>query len=167
MSGDIRATLAELNAVSPSQFPSSDSWPVVTHLGGDTLRIRWRVDSTLLRPGNTISAPTTMTPADIVAYMSVLAARSTDCQAVTASLTIHFLRRSRAAALEAVGTVRLGGRRSWSVAVHIYSADPISRSRTRWSVTRSFQPESRLKSHQLHSDKRACQPAIRSVRDPS
>ena len=42
---------------------------------------------------------------------------------MTANLTMHFLRRPPATDLEAVGRVRKAGRRSWTVAVEIYSIE--------------------------------------------
>ena len=117
-----KATVEELNAVLAAQFPTLSSVPRVTRIEPNLLHLRWPFEEHFLRPGGTISGPTLMTLVDVAAYMSILAMAGADAQAVTSNLTIHFLRRPPATDLEAVGRVRRGGRRQWTIAVEIFSA---------------------------------------------
>ncbi|MEZ4393316.1 MAG: PaaI family thioesterase [Polyangiales bacterium] len=65
-----------------------------------------------LRPGDTVSGPTLMTLADTAMYLLVLAHIGFEPMAVTAHLSIDFLRRPRAADLVAEATLLKLGRSS-------------------------------------------------------
>lgn len=86
-----------------------------------TLRLRRRISSRDLRPGATVSGPTLMTVADTVAWLLTLAQLPPGSDAVTADLTVHFLRRPALADVIGEGRLLRMGRRFSVVDVAIFS----------------------------------------------
>jgi uncharacterized protein (TIGR00369 family) len=66
---------------------------VIEHADGETCRLRQRYSDSMLRPGGTISGPTLMALADCAMYVVVLSAIGPVALAVTANLSINFLRK--------------------------------------------------------------------------
>ncbi len=81
-----------LGAEFPEMFNAQTGFAVdaVWHGGG---QVRKHFDPQSLRPGGTISGATMMTVADVAMYVAVLASIGWLPLAVTANLTINFLRR--------------------------------------------------------------------------
>jgi uncharacterized protein (TIGR00369 family) len=104
-----------------TSFPAMNSLPTVVSVAPETVELAWTFTERFLRPGGTVSGPAMMSLADTAAYVTVLASLGITCQAVTSSLTIHFLRRPPAADLIARGRIRHLGRRQVTVSVEIYS----------------------------------------------
>jgi acyl-coenzyme A thioesterase PaaI-like protein len=79
-------------------------------------------DEAFVRPGGTISGPTMFTLADLTLWAGVLSVIGMQPLAVTAHLTIHFLRRPPPAALVARCEILKAGRKLVHGDVRIYSA---------------------------------------------
>jgi acyl-coenzyme A thioesterase PaaI-like protein len=127
------ATAGELTDRLHASFPSDQlqSRIVVEHVDARSLRLRYRVSGggTEIRPGGTVSGPTLMTIADTVAWLLTLAQLPPDTDALTAGLTISFLRPPPPAALVGEGRLLRMGRRLSVVDVTIASegaADPVA-----------------------------------------
>jgi uncharacterized protein (TIGR00369 family) len=86
-------------------------WPgvtaalVVEDVGDRTARVRTRVTPDRLRPGGIVSGPVLMSLADTAVWVAVLGVVGRVAMAVTADLTIHFLR--PAPPRDVVGEARL------------------------------------------------------------
>jgi acyl-coenzyme A thioesterase PaaI-like protein len=76
-----------------------------------------------LRPGATISGPTLMSLADTAVYALVLSAVADAAQAVTSSLTMHFLERPPAVALTAEAKLLRRGRRQLVATVEVFAGE--------------------------------------------
>jgi acyl-coenzyme A thioesterase PaaI-like protein len=96
---------------------------VVEHVDATSLRLRYRSsgDAAEIRPGGTISGPTLMTIADTVAWLLTLAQLPAGTDALTAGLTMHFLRAPTPADLIGDGRLLRMGRRLSVVDVTIAS----------------------------------------------
>lgn len=104
-------TIAEIEALMREHFPFALEFARIEALDGGALTACAPYKDEYLRPGGTLSGPTMMTLADTAAYFLVLALRGPLTLAVTSSLTIHFLRKPRAADLVGVARVlKLSGR---------------------------------------------------------
>jgi uncharacterized protein (TIGR00369 family) len=132
-------------ATSPAQ-PSAVDLDAFERMVAATMpidpRFRWRTaslqrgraelhldyDAAFVRPGGTISGPTMFTLADLTLWAAVLSVVGMQPLAVTAHLTIHFLRRPPPAALVARCEILKAGRRLVHGDVRIYSTgagDPV------------------------------------------
>lgn len=85
------------------------------------LAVRMRPDETHLRPGGTVSGPTLMLLADVVAYLAVAHRVGPVTAAVTTSLTIHFLERPGPRDVVGRGRVLRLGQRAAVVEVELRS----------------------------------------------
>ena len=103
-------TADEINAFFYKAFPGRDGRTTVEHADGKTARCRIRYDETQLRPGGTLSGPTMMALADMVAYALVFSAIGFSPLSVTTSLSINFLRKPGPADLLAEGRVLKRGK---------------------------------------------------------
>ena len=78
----------------------------IESVGPEQATLRHRVDTTHLRPGNTVSGPTQMALADAAIYVAIHATLGLTPLAVTSNLNINFLRRP-AADRDLIATCRL------------------------------------------------------------
>jgi acyl-coenzyme A thioesterase PaaI-like protein len=119
------ATASELTGRLHASFPATgmQSRIVVEHVDATSLRLRYRSsgDGAETRPGGTISGPTLMTIADTVAWLLTLAQLPAGTDALTAGLTMHFLRAPTPADLIGDGRLLRIGRRLSVVDVTIAS----------------------------------------------
>src|SRR5258708_19565288 len=88
-----RITVAEFEAIVREQLPFAQAMgPEVMELSPERSVFRLPYKSDFLRPGGTIGGPLLMALADLALYGAVMAALGPVVQAVTANLTINFLR---------------------------------------------------------------------------
>ena len=88
-----------------------------------------RIDAGNLRPGATVSGPTVFTLVDTVAWLVTLARLGPGRDAVTSSVSIHYLRRPEQADLVGEGRLLRMGRRFSVTDVIVFSegvADPVA-----------------------------------------
>ena len=87
----------EVQTLLEELFPDSHQDVQVESVGGGGARVRLRVQSRHLRPGQTVSGPAIMALADTAMYVALLGELSPVNEAitgaVTVSLSINFLRR--------------------------------------------------------------------------
>lgn len=95
---------------------------LVTDIGPNRCRVTMDADAIALRPGGTVSGPTLMMLADAAAYAVVLAHIGRVALAVTANLTITFLRKAPPAGLVADAELLKLGRRLAVADVRLRSA---------------------------------------------
>ncbi|MDQ3032900.1 MAG: PaaI family thioesterase [Myxococcota bacterium] len=95
----------------------------VEALGWGTARVRMLFHDAQLRAGGTINGPALMTLADTALYAAVLTRIGMQPLAVTADLSIHFLRKPAPRDLVASATILRFGRRLAVGAISIESAD--------------------------------------------
>jgi uncharacterized protein (TIGR00369 family) len=77
----------------------------------DAITMRMRIDAANLRPGATVSGPTIFSLVDAAAWLITVAHLGEGRDAVTSSVTIHYLRRPAPADLRAEGRLLKLGRR--------------------------------------------------------
>jgi len=94
---------------------------VVEAVDDESIRIVMRADTRHLRPGATVSGPTLFTLVDTVAWLLTLARLEPDRDAVTASVSMHFLRRPPAGTLVGEGRLLKLGRRTSVVDVLVHA----------------------------------------------
>lgn len=94
----------------------------VEHLEPSRARVRLPYRAWMLRPGDTIAGPVLMMAADAAMYALVLAHLGPQLLAVTADMTLHFLRRPRAADVLAEAHLLKLGRRLAVMRVELRSA---------------------------------------------
>ena len=88
-----RITAAEFETIMREQLPFAQAMgPEVVELTAERSVFRLPYKSDFLRPGGTIGGPLLMALADLALYGAVMAALGPVVQAVTANLTINFLR---------------------------------------------------------------------------
>ena len=87
-------TPADVAALLADEFPQCTA--EVVDVAHGRARVRQAITTAHLRPGGTVSGPTTMALADVGAYVAVLGAIGPVPLTVTTSLTISFLRKPRA-----------------------------------------------------------------------
>ncbi len=105
-------------------FPRANTFARIDALGEGRLVLTLRAEEGLdrfLRPGGTLSGPTLMNMADTAMYFLVLSLVGREALAVTADLTMHFLRRPPAAPLRAEAAMLKLGRRLAVGEVHLRS----------------------------------------------
>ena len=86
-------TVQELTDFFKREFPQAlekNSIEKITEKGAETL---YRVDESVLRPGQTISGPTLMMVADLALYVAIMGQLGLVSMAVTTNMTINFFRR--------------------------------------------------------------------------
>ncbi len=86
--------LEQLQAFLLQEFPQSSV--VIQALAENTATVRQAIDERHLRPGGTVSGPVLMTVADVAMYVALLNKIGIVPLAVTANLTINFLRKPAA-----------------------------------------------------------------------
>jgi uncharacterized protein (TIGR00369 family) len=123
-------TVDQLNTFFHAAFPDrpTEDRIRVEWLEGDRIRVRMRIGPGDLRPGATISGPTMFTLVDSVAWLLTLAHLGEGRDAVTSSVTIHYLRRPGEADLVGEGRLLRMGRRSSVTDVLLFSEgadDPV------------------------------------------
>ncbi len=84
----------ELAAFLKAEFPQSKTIIVAAGNMGATVKVK--VGYADLRPGDTVSGPTTMALADVALYIAILAEIGIVPLAVTTSLSFNFLRKPKA-----------------------------------------------------------------------
>jgi uncharacterized protein (TIGR00369 family) len=84
---------------------------VVTDVDDDSIRLTMRTDRRHLRPGATVSGPTLFSLVDTAAWLMTLARLEPGREAVTAGVSMQFLRRPPAGELVALGRLLRLGRR--------------------------------------------------------
>jgi uncharacterized protein (TIGR00369 family) len=103
----------ELHAVLHAGFPgTAEGGLVVEALDGDAIRIRMRTTESNLRPGATLSGPTLFTLVDTVAWLLTVAHLGPGRDAVTAGVSMEFLRRPSVGDLLGEGRLLKLGRRT-------------------------------------------------------
>ena len=104
-------------------FPSGDAEDRmrVEEVTDSTIRIRMRIDAGNLRPGATVAGPTIFTLVDTVAWLVTLGQARARPRAVTASVSIHYLRRPALADLIGEGRLLKMGRRFSVTDVLVFS----------------------------------------------
>jgi uncharacterized protein (TIGR00369 family) len=92
-----KMNVAELEQFLLSEFPQSLGGGEVSIESADgvTCLLRQRYSDRMLRPGGTVSGPTLMALADLAMYVVLLSAIGPVGLAVTANLSINFLRKGR------------------------------------------------------------------------
>jgi uncharacterized protein (TIGR00369 family) len=101
----------------------------VEHVTRDTIRVRMRIDASSLRPGATVSGPTIFSLVDTVAWLATLANLGPGRDAVTSSVSIHYLRRPTLADLVGEGRLLRIGKRFSVTDVVVFSDggdDPVA-----------------------------------------
>ena len=96
-------TTSEVNALMDSVYPQlneqAQSYRTTEVFpGGCTVRLN--ADARHLRPGGTVSGPSLFTLADIGGYACVLSHAGADALSVTTNLTINFMRKAEAGAID-------------------------------------------------------------------
>jgi uncharacterized protein (TIGR00369 family) len=86
-----------------------------------SIRLRMRIEASSLRPGATVSGPTIFTLVDTVAWLLTLAQLGPGRDAVTSSVSIHYLRRPVLADLLGEGQLLRMGKRFSVTDVLVYS----------------------------------------------
>ena len=116
-------TADELTAHLHAAFPGgpAEERMRVESVDGHRIRIRMRIDAANLRPGATVSGPTLFTLVDTVAWLLTLAPLGPGRDAVTSSVSIHYLRRPGEADLVGEGRLLRLGRRTSVTDVLVYS----------------------------------------------
>lgn len=102
----IKMDAAALNAFLKDVFKQVADDFIVDHVGEGEITMRLRVSEKHLRPGGTISGPTTFALADVAAYLVTLAAIGPAALAVTTNCSIDFMRKP-AAGVSLVAKARL------------------------------------------------------------
>lgn len=113
LSGVPLLTAEQLTAFLHAGFPGAEreARMVVDSIDDDSLRLRFRADAGDLRPGATVSGPTLFALADATAWLLTVAHLGEGRDAVTSSITMHFLRRPAAGDLVGEGRLLKLGRR--------------------------------------------------------
>jgi acyl-coenzyme A thioesterase PaaI-like protein len=124
-------TADELVAVLNGAFPppSAEAALTIEHLDASSIRMRAPLGDRPLRPGDTVSGPTLFSIADAVAWMMTLAHMERGRDAVTAGVTMQFLRRPQPVDVVGEGRLLRQGRRLTVTDVLLYSdgtADPVA-----------------------------------------
>lgn len=89
-----KPSVNELAAFLKAEFPQSKTIIVAAGNMGATVKVK--VGYADLRPGDTVSGPTTMALADVALYIAILAEIGIVPLAVTTSLSFNFLRKPKA-----------------------------------------------------------------------
>lgn len=121
-----------MSKITPEEFETilRDALPFAQSMGTELVElnaehtvIRLPYKRDFLRPGGTIGGPLLMALADIALYGAVMAALGRIDQAVTANLTINFLRRPPAADVVAKARLLKVGKRLAVGEVELFSDD--------------------------------------------
>ena len=112
-------TADELQRLMESDFPD-EAVPIVELVTDEGVVVRQAIDERHCRRGGTVSGPTMMTFADIVAGMAIIS-RTGHVDMATTSLHIDFLRKPALADLLAEASILKLGRRLGVVAVALRS----------------------------------------------
>jgi uncharacterized protein (TIGR00369 family) len=83
-------------------------------------KVRLAVRPEFLRHGGTVAGPIVMAMADVAMYAAVMGAVADGERAVTADMTMHFMRRPAGAALTAEARILRRGRRSVVCVVDVF-----------------------------------------------
>lgn len=83
----------------------------ITALGWGTATLELQIRDELLRTGGTVAGPILMGAADVALYAAVVSAYDNGWDAVTADMTMHFLRRPAGRLLRAEAEIIKFGRR--------------------------------------------------------
>ena len=119
-----RITVAEFEAIVREQLPFAQAMgPETVELSPERTVVRLPYKSDFLRPGGTIGGPLLMALADLALYGAVMAALGPVVQAVTANLTISFLRLPPPADVVAHARLIKVGRRLAVGTVEMFSAN--------------------------------------------
>ena len=136
-SGEPVLTCEELNAFFPTAFEDAEDLFIVEALGPMTARMRMRIDSAHLRPGDTVSGPTMFAAADVAFYAALLGMIGMKPLAVTSNLNITFMRRPAPTDIIAEARILKLGRRLASGDVLLYSDgrnEPVAMAQTSYAL---------------------------------
>ncbi|MFI4963791.1 MAG: PaaI family thioesterase [Caulobacterales bacterium] len=117
---------AGVNALLRQAFPGAPpvAFPTVLAVSPGRVKVVAAYREGLLRPGGVISGPTLMSLADTAAYALVLAHIGDQLMAVTASLTMNFLRGAQPGDLHAEAEMLRLGRRNAVCDVRLWTEGP-------------------------------------------
>jgi uncharacterized protein (TIGR00369 family) len=137
----VKMTAGELTAFLREIFPQIAQDFAVEEVGERRITVRLLVEDRHLRPGGTVSGPSTFALADVAVYLAVMAMVGPKAMAVTTSCSLDFMRKP-AANTDLIGECRLLklGRVLAVGDVLIFSegmAEPVARA----TVTYSIPPE--------------------------
>ncbi len=133
-----RISIEEFDDIARRCGPFVDLYGFVTeHIGYGEARVRLPFDVRHIRPGGTIGGPALMALADYTVYAAVLGMVGPVPLAVTASLSINFLRRPGAVDLLGEGRVLKLGRRLAFAEATLYREDvgePVAHAMASYSI---------------------------------
>jgi uncharacterized protein (TIGR00369 family) len=103
-------------------YPWFGTWIGIkaTEITGRGARVRLEVRPEFLRHGGTVAGPIVMAMADVGMYAAIMGAAPNGERAVTADMTLHFMRRPAGKALTADARILRRGKRSIVCAVDVY-----------------------------------------------
>ena len=103
-------------------YPWFGQWLGVaaTAIGPRRASVHMPVRPEFLRHGGTVSGPVVMAVADVAMYAAIMGAVANGERAVTADMTLHFLRRPAGAALAGEARILRLGKRSAVCAVDVF-----------------------------------------------
>lgn len=105
-------TVDEVNEYLATAGQFTRSGPImVEEINPNDVRVRWKYDEEMLRPGGYIAGPTLFTIADLAGWLLVFAKQGITPMAVTWDLQITFLRPATGGDVVAVGRQLKYGRR--------------------------------------------------------
>jgi uncharacterized protein (TIGR00369 family) len=119
-----KMTAAEIEAVIQNSLPAAMKSGIrVDSVDGAIARIRLPFRASMLRPGNRVSGPTLFAAADTAMYACVMAHIGPQVMAVTADMSLHFLRSARPGDVVAEARMVKLGRRLAVMEVQVRSGD--------------------------------------------
>jgi uncharacterized protein (TIGR00369 family) len=117
-------TVAAFETLLAESLPMMADWDVkVESIGHGHATLRLPASPRFLRPGDTVSGPVMMGLADVALYAALLGAIGPVPLAVTANLTINFLRKPGAGGIRAEALILKLGRRLATGEVRLYGGD--------------------------------------------
>lgn len=103
-------------------YPWFGAWIGIkaTEITAQVARVRLEMRPEFLRHGGTVAGPIVMAMADVAMYAAIMGAAPNGERAVTADMTMHFMRRPAGPALTAEARILRRGRRSIVCAVDVF-----------------------------------------------
>jgi uncharacterized protein (TIGR00369 family) len=139
----LRFTIQELSEYVEEIFPQIKDDVEILEISEESSRVRLKISSKHLRPGNTISGPSIFYLVDCAAYMAVFARLGKEALSVTTNCSIDFMRKpSRDIDLVANCELLKVGKSLVVADVKVYSEN-IDRPVARATITYSIPPKSK------------------------
>lgn len=91
-----------------------------TEITARSAKVRLEIRPEFLRHGGTVSGPIVMAMADVAMYAAIMGSAPNGERAVTADMTMHFMRRPAGAALTAEARILRRGKRTVVCVVDVY-----------------------------------------------